>query len=288
LTLGGAATGTTTTDANGSYVFPGLASGVSYTVTPSKAATKFTPITYTSAALNANLIVNFNATSTISISGRITDVATGLGVANVTVRTFGTLALTTTTNATGNYTLVNVNQGGSYSILPTAPTGMRLNIGKLVYLAASTLTDITNVDFTLSSTTVVTNNESSTALPIPALPAYIVLATGAATPNVADPIPSCGFERGNDSVWYQYTADFTGPLEVSTFGSSYDTLVAVYTGIAAPSSGTEAACNDDFAGSLFSRAIIPVVSGQTYRILVSGANASTAGATLVLTVNKVN
>jgi serine protease AprX len=288
VTLSGAAAGTTTTDSNGNYSFLALASAASYTITPTKAGTKFAPLTYTVAALNANTAVNFTATATITISGRITDPATGLGVANVTVRTLGTLALTTTTNTTGNYTLLNVNQGGSYSLIPTPLANTKLNFGKRVYLGAATMADITNADFTLSSTTVLTNNESTAPVPIPVLPAYIVQATAAGTVNTADPIPSCAFERGNDSVWYQYVATFTGPLEISTFGSTYDTLVAVYSGTAAPATGTEVGCSDDFAGSLSSRAVIPVVSGQTYRILISGANASTAGATLVLTVNQAN
>jgi hypothetical protein len=149
------------------------------------------------------------------------------------------------------------------------------------------MTDVTNADFTVSSITAVPNNESSGATPVGALPAYVVQAVATATPNAADPLPSCAFERGNDSVWYSYTADFTGLLDLSTFGSNYDTLLAVYTG-ATPSVATEAGCSDDFAGSLYSKLTLPVVSGQTYRFLISGFNAGTGGSTLVFTVSRVN
>ncbi len=287
VTLSGGASSSAVTDVNGNYAFLGLPFGVSYTVTPARISTKFYPVSSTIAALNANTAVNFVATSIVSISGRVTDASTGLGVANVTVRTLGTVALSAITNSTGNYTIANVNQGGAYSVIPTPPANTRLNVAKLVYLPAATMADVTNADFTVSSITAVLNNESAGATPVGALPAYIVQAVAAATPNAADPLPSCAFERGNDSVWYSYTADFTGLLDLSTFGSNYDTLLAAYTG-ATPSAATEAGCSDDFAGSLYSKMTLPVVSGQTYKFLISGFNAGTGGSTLVFTVSRVN
>jgi hypothetical protein len=287
VTLSGSASMSVLTDINGDYAFAALPFGVPYTITPTMAATKFSPVSYTVAALNSNQSIGFVATSVVSISGRITDATTGSGVANVTVRTLGTLALSAVTNTNGDYTIPNVNLGGSYSVIPTPPANTVLNQAKRVYLPPATMSSITGANFTLASTTVLTNNESGGAVTIPTLPAYVVQNVGAATINTSDPVPSCAFERGNDTVWYQYTANFTGTLDISTFGSNYDTLVAVYTG-SAPSTATEAGCNDDFAASLYGRLSIPVVSGQTYKILVSGFNAGTGGSTMILTLNRVN
>ncbi len=287
MTLSGGASASALTDASGNYAFNGLASGLAYTVTPAKTATKFSPTTYSTSALNANTSASFNATSIISISGRITDSATGLGVANVTVKTLGTTSVSGVTNSNGDYSLLNVTQGGNYSVIPTPPANTKLNVAKVVYLQSQTLADLTGVNFVLSSITTVANNESSTAGVIATLPAYIVLIPASATVNSADPLPSCAFERGNDSVWYQFTANFTGTLDLSTFGSTYDTLIAAYSGTT-PSLATEVGCNDDYAGSLYSKLYLPVVSGQSYRFVVSGANASTTSSTLVLTVSRAN
>ncbi|MBI5076190.1 MAG: carboxypeptidase regulatory-like domain-containing protein [Nitrospirae bacterium] len=54
ITLGGAAAGTTTTNASGVYTLTGLANG-NYTVTPSLAGFTFTPVSRTVTINNSNL-----------------------------------------------------------------------------------------------------------------------------------------------------------------------------------------------------------------------------------------
>jgi len=77
----------------------------------------------------------------------------------------------------------------------------------------------------------------------------------------------------NDS-WYLYTAQCSGRVVIDTAGSSYDTKVAVYSGSACPTDGTNLiACNDDdaAAGVTTSRIVLEnVASGTVLLIRVGG------------------
>ena len=97
--------------------------------------------------------------------------------------------------------------------------------------------------------------------------------------SFGDPTPDCvdGFGHG---VWYEFTAPVAGLLIVDTFGSDFDTGLALYTGSC--DSLTEIACNDDFGG-VTSQVTVPTTAGTTYFIL-AGGYASDAG-NLVLHLN---
>src|SRR3954447_25699970 len=72
---------------------------------------------------------------------------------------------------------------------------------------------------------------------------YVDIAnTASATTAVDD--PSDG-PRGH-SVWYTFKPNSRMPLEADTFGSNYDTFLAVYTGVRG--SLNLVASNDDYAG----------------------------------------
>ena len=91
------------------------------------------------------------------------------------------------------------------------------------------------------------------------------------------PIASTGFGHG---VWYQFTAPVNGLLIVDTFGSDFDTGLAIYTGSC--DALTEVACNDD-TGGVTSQVTLPTTAGTTYSILAGGYS-SDAG-NLVLHLN---
>jgi hypothetical protein len=112
LTLSGAATGSTTTDANGNYVFSGLANG-SYTVTPSQSGYTFTPPSASVTVLGTSTTgVNFTATAvpptSYSISGSVSGSAATLTLS-------GPVAASTTSDANGNYTFSGL-ANGSYTV----------------------------------------------------------------------------------------------------------------------------------------------------------------------------
>ena len=74
------------------------------------------------------------------------------------------------------------------------------------------------------------------------------------------------------SVWYAWTAPLNGILSLNTFGSDFDTTLAVYTG-ASVGVLTELISNDDSSG-LQSAVTLPVAAGVTYRIAVDGFGSS--------------
>jgi len=86
--------------------------------------------------------------------------------------------------------------------------------------------------------------------------------------------PNHAGNPGGASIWYKYVAPFTGSITFSTLGSSFDTLLAVYTGTAV-NALTPIAQNDDSPISgegKSSRVTFNIVSGRTYYLAVDGAN----------------
>ena len=79
------------------------------------------------------------------------------------------------------------------------------------------------------------------------------------------------FSAGGRSVWWRFTPFSSGLVTITTAGSNYDTLLAVYTG-SAVNSLTQLAANDDCIG-LQSCVTFFAVAGTTYRIAVDGFNA---------------
>lgn len=71
------------------------------------------------------------------------------------------------------------------------------------------------------------------------------------------------------SVWWIWTAPDTGPVVIDTEGSSFDTLLAVYTGGTLESLKLVAA-SDDAPGVPTSRVLFRAEQGVTYRIVVDG------------------
>jgi hypothetical protein len=80
--------------------------------------------------------------------------------------------------------------------------------------------------------------------------------------------PQHAGESGGHSVWFSLTPTVGGPLELNTFDSDFDTLLAVYTG-SEVGALTEVASNDQMFGDQ-SRVRFSVVAGTTYRIAVDG------------------
>lgn len=84
---------------------------------------------------------------------------------------------------------------------------------------------------------------------------------------------------GGSSIWYRWTAPVTGPFSFNTFGSSFDTLLAVYTG-SSVSALTVVASNDDYGSNLTSEVGFTATVGTTYSIAVDGYDNETGTVTL--------
>ena len=92
----------------------------------------------------------------------------------------------------------------------------------------------------------------------------------------------CGVETGEPthagsrsrSVWWTYTAPSTGQVTVDTFGSAFDTVLAVYTGNTVGAL-TLVNSNDDTAPGSQSKVTFTATGGQRYRIAVDGWSGTT-------------
>ncbi|MBN1973840.1 MAG: hypothetical protein JW787_09400 [Sedimentisphaerales bacterium] len=75
------------------------------------------------------------------------------------------------------------------------------------------------------------------------------------------------YSNGND-IWYCYTATCTGTATISLCGTTWDSMLAVYSGCQCPATvGRRLAYNDDYCG-LASQVSIPVTGGNQYLIEV--------------------
>jgi hypothetical protein len=94
--------------------------------------------------------------------------------------------------------------------------------------------------------------------------------------------PAHAGNAGGKSVWYRWTAPSTGSVTISTDGSSFDTLLGVYTG-SGVSTLTPVAFNDDDASATTSRVTFNAVIGTAYRIAVDGKDG--AAGTIEIAIN---
>jgi hypothetical protein len=96
-----------------------------------------------------------------------------------------------------------------------------------------------------------------------------------ATTEASEPVPSATAAT-TKTVWYEFTSPASQQYLLTTFGSSFDTVLAVYTGPAVPSVATltEVASSDNVPKSLQAQLTLSLNSGQTYYIQVGGRNSS--------------
>ena len=82
--------------------------------------------------------------------------------------------------------------------------------------------------------------------------------------------PNHGQGGGRNSIWYQWSAPFTGTVTFETMGSDFDTTLGAYQGDTV-SGLVRVAANDDFElGQTSSRVGFLVTAGTSYRIAVDG------------------
>ena len=86
-----------------------------------------------------------------------------------------------------------------------------------------------------------------------------------AEPNHAD-------NAGGRSVWWSWVAGSDGFVTIDTLGSTFDTLLAVYTGNSLLTVVPVASNDQDPAGGDTSRVTFTAVAGTDYKIVVDGAN----------------
>ena len=93
--------------------------------------------------------------------------------------------------------------------------------------------------------------------------------------------PKHAGNTGGHSVWWKWVAPANGIAVINTTGSSFNTVLAVYTGTVV-SNLTQAAANDDGLGNGLSQVKVNVTAGQEYEIAVDGKNGASGVAQLNL------
>ncbi len=89
----------------------------------------------------------------------------------------------------------------------------------------------------------------------------------AATKEVQE--PNHAGNNGGKSIWYRWTAPVSGPSTFNTQGSTFDTLLAVYTG-SSLNTLAQVASNDNIPGTNTSSVSFSAVAGTVYQIAVDG------------------
>lgn len=116
-------------------------------------------------------------------------------------------------------------------------------------------------------------------------------AIGLATLEPTDPVVFCRVgtaSQGGNTIWYSYTVGAVDEyLNLVTTGSTYDTMVAVYTGSPGAFSLVSGGCNDDGIPAVLQSRIagLRLRAGTTYSILVARFSANVAAVTLNFAVS---
>src|SRR5262249_30636954 len=89
--------------------------------------------------------------------------------------------------------------------------------------------------------------------------------------------PNHAGNTGGKSVWWKWTPTTSGQVTFDTATSSFDTVLAAYTG-SVVNALTPIASNNNFNNTLQSSVTFAATAGVTYRIAVDGANAGSGAA----------
>ncbi|MGD0412501.1 MAG: immunoglobulin domain-containing protein [Verrucomicrobiota bacterium] len=157
----------------------------------------------------------------------------------------------------------------TYSILAAQP----LNSGSYQVVVANSLAFVESAPAALvvqsgnSSAQTVNNDLFANRIRINPLLGPVLGNNQNATSEPGEPLHDG--KPGGKSIWYTWTASFTGVISLGTQGSDFDTLLAIYTGTNI-SRLTPVAADDDSGGFLTSLVTFNVKAGTTYQIAVDG------------------
>ena len=121
-------------------------------------------------------------------------------------------------------------------------------------------------DITLSIFPGPANDDFAFATSISGTSATVTGDNGSASKETAE--PNHAGESGGKSLWWSWTPSVSGLVTISTAGSKFDTLLAIYTGSTVLAL-TQVASNDQFTDNT-SQVVFMAVAGTTYAIAVDG------------------
>lgn len=149
------------------------------------------------------------------------------------------------------------------------------NKGTQRYLHSSDIDGIRHIYN--STTSIVTNDNFSSRIAISGTSGQTTGSNINCTKELGE--PNHAGNSGGQSVWWEWVAPASGQVEISTAGSNFDTLLAVYSGTSV-SNLTTVASNDDYGMTYQSRVSFNAQQGTSYKIAVDGWVTSAGNITL--------
>jgi hypothetical protein len=221
-----------------------------------------------------------------SISGTVTNVPGLFGATIDTRRSDCDFCGGTNVSSDGPYAITGL-QPGCYKVFASSfQHGTQYYDGKFYDNIATPVcvtegANTPNINFVLGAQD---PDDFEDLLPIP-LPGNDARSTVGASLEVSEP-QTCG--NIGATIWYRFAVDPVlqpgAQVEVTTAGSAFDTVVAVYSGdhILSPPGGiAPVACNDD-AGGPQARLQFAATPGATYYVQLGGKNGATGSASLLV------
>jgi hypothetical protein len=137
-----------------------------------------------------------------------------------------------------------------------------------------------NVSFDINAASAApANDQWSQATVLPGLNTTVISTNTAATREPGEPVHG-GLGTGK-SVWWKWTAVSNGVYTATTLGSSFDTVLAIYTGTNLATL-VQRQANDEAGQYAFSQATFLATNGMTYYFAVDSAAAAAGRAQLRL------
>jgi hypothetical protein len=193
---------------------------------------------------------------------------------------------------------VSTASNGSYTIRDLQPGTYRVGFQDLLgnfvnsyYLDAPDLenasdvvvnesTATSGINASLNSTTTRPDNDDFfEPMIVNGFPASVSSTNHGATLQPGESLPQAD---ASGSIWFSWQAPITAPVTIDTFGSAFDTVLAVWTGNSF-STLNLIASNDDAGEGLQSRLRLNVVEGTVYRIAVYGIDGAAGPVSLNIT-----
>jgi hypothetical protein len=148
----------------------------------------------------------------------------------------------------------------------------------LTFPRIDVLTALGSVNDNLASDTVLLGTTNQTFTTVNAITSNQFASKEVGEPNHAGNV-------GGKSVWFQWTAPAAGIVSVDTHGSSFNTLLAVYTGNSISTLTAIASNDDDGSANGTSGLSFTASAGTIYKIAVDGFNGASGNVLLNLQLN---
>jgi hypothetical protein len=215
--------------------------------------------------------------------------APGTGVVTIDTHgsSFDTLLGAYTGKSVAHLKLIASNDDGSFTD-STSAISFHAKAGILYHLRVDGFSGASgDILLTVHQTLPPPNNNFANAAPLDAnsSPGFGPLATWTGTNLGASretSEPRIRSNRGGASVWFLWTPQVSQTVTVDTFGSSFDTLLGIYTGAKLSALKLVASNDDANGGTLTSAVTFDAVAGTTYHIAVDGFGGSTGNVVLHL------